>query len=182
MTNTFMNGIKNAKLKKLINIMTLFVFFLMTGIGTVSAFGSQESFEPAQSKTRITGTVVDRTGEPVIGANIVEKGVAANGTVTDLDGNFSLNISQGATLTVSYIGYVTQEVATGNRTVLKITLAEDSKTLDEVVVVGYGVQKKVHLIGAVAQLKGEALENRSVTNLSQALQGQVANLNIALYG
>ncbi|MDR1223076.1 MAG: carboxypeptidase-like regulatory domain-containing protein [Tannerella sp.] len=81
MTNTIMNGMKNARLKKLVNIMTLSAFLLITGLGTVSARGgdSQESSELQQSKARITGTVVDRTGEPVIGANVVEKGAAANG-------------------------------------------------------------------------------------------------------
>jgi TonB-linked SusC/RagA family outer membrane protein len=167
---------KSAKLKKLLNIMTLSAFLLITGLGTAGARGgnSSETLEPAQSKTRITGTVVDQTGEPVIGANIVEKGAAVNGTVSDVDGNFSLNVSQGATLVVSYIGYVTQEIAAGNQTVLNIMLIEDSKTLEEVVVVGYGVQKKQSIVGAIVQQSGEDLQKAGhVTDLKQALTGQL---------
>jgi TonB-linked SusC/RagA family outer membrane protein len=176
-----MNGMKNAKLKKLVKIMTLSAFLLITGLGTASARGgdSQESLERQQSKSRITGTVVDRMGEPVIGANVVEKGVATNGTTTDEDGKFSLNVSQGATLVVSYIGYVTQGVAVMDRTQLQITLEEDSQSLDEVVVVGYGTQKKVNITGAVATVTPKVLESRAVSRVSQALQGQVANLNIS---
>ncbi|MDR1222240.1 MAG: TonB-dependent receptor [Tannerella sp.] len=139
-------------------------------------------FIQAQALRTITGSVYDGAGEPVIGANIKEKGVVANGTITDVDGKFSLNVSQGATLVVSYIGYVTQEIAVRNQTNLTITLVEDALALDEVVVVGYGTQKKVNLTGAVAQVKGDVLENRSVTTVSQALQGQVANLNITTTG
>jgi TonB-linked SusC/RagA family outer membrane protein len=171
---------KHVKLEKMKRMMTLSVFLLIMGVVTVSARGgdSQESSEPAQSKTRIAGTVVDRTGEPVIGANIVEKGVAANGTTTDVDGKFSLNVSQGATLVVSYIGYVTQEIAAGNRTDLRIVLGEDTQTLNEVVVVGYGTQKKVNLTGSVATVQGEDLTRRPVTNPVTMLQGQIPGLSI----
>ncbi|MDR1102553.1 MAG: TonB-dependent receptor [Tannerella sp.] len=133
-----------------------------------------------EGKKTVTGTVVDATGEPVIGANIKEKGTT-NGTVTDADGKFSLNVADNAVLQISYIGYIAQEVSSltgmGGKSLL-ITLPEDTQALEEVVVVGYGTQKKVNLTGAVAQVKGEVLENRSVTTVSQALQGQVANLNI----
>ncbi|MDR1456044.1 MAG: TonB-dependent receptor [Tannerella sp.] len=133
--------------------------------------------ETEQAKREITGTVVDAGGEPVIGANVVEKGTA-NGTITNADGSFAFSVSPGAVLEISYIGYVKKEAPVGNNTKFSITLEEDRKTLEEVVVVGYGTQKKVNLTGAVAQVKGDVLENRSVTNISQALQGQVANLNI----
>jgi TonB-linked SusC/RagA family outer membrane protein len=174
-----MNGIKNAKLKKLVNSMTLSAFLLTKGIGTASARGgdSQESSELQQNKIRITGTVIDRTGEPVIGANVVEKGAAANGTTTDGEGTFSLNVSQGATLTVSYIGYVTQEIAVGNRTQLQVTLLEDTQALDEVVVVGFGTQKKVNLTGAVVTVGAKEFESRPVISAAAALQGKIANLN-----
>ncbi|MDR1601985.1 MAG: carboxypeptidase-like regulatory domain-containing protein, partial [Tannerella sp.] len=142
---------KNAKLKKLVNMMMLSAFLLMTGIGTASARGgdSQESPEPAQSKTRITGTVIDRTGEPVIGANVVEKGVTINGTITDVDGKFTLEVRANAILQISFIGYVTQEASVSGQSELNITLAEDNLALEEIVVVGYGTQKKVTLTGAV---------------------------------
>jgi TonB-linked SusC/RagA family outer membrane protein len=173
-----MNGIKNAKLKKLVNVMTLSAFLLITGIGIASARDgdSQESLESQQSKTRITGTVVDRTGEPVIGANIVEKGAVVNGTVTDVNGKFSLNVSPGATLTVSYIGYVTQEVATGNRSSLQIVLAEDMQALDEIVVVGYGTQRKSTLTGSVSVVKADQLTIAPVGNVTNALTGKLPGL------
>jgi TonB-linked SusC/RagA family outer membrane protein len=178
MTNTLINGMKNAKFKKLMNIMTLSVFLLITGAGTASARDSQESLELQQSRTRITGTVVDQTGEPVIGANIVEKGTTSNGTITDTDCKFSLSIPQGATLVVSYIGYVTQEVATGSRTDLKIVLAEDTQALEEVVVVGYGVQKKINLTGSVASVGGAELTKRPTPNVQNLLQGKVSGLQV----
>ncbi|MDR1225264.1 MAG: TonB-dependent receptor [Tannerella sp.] len=133
-----------------------------------------------EGKKTVKGTVIDETGEPVIGANIKEKGTT-NGIVTDADGKFSLNVADNAVLQISYIGYIAQEISklpTDGKSLL-ITPIEDTQALDEVVVVGYGTQKKVNLTGAVAQIKGDILENRAVTNLSQALQGQVANLNIA---
>jgi TonB-linked SusC/RagA family outer membrane protein len=136
-------------------------------MGTLTALGQK----------RVTGTVTDAKGETVIGANVVEKGTT-NGNITDADGKFTLTVKENATLVISFVGYVTQEIAVGNRTTLDVTLQEDTQALEEVVVVGYGTQKKVNLTGAVAQVKGEVLENRSVTNLSQALQGQVANLNV----
>jgi TonB-linked SusC/RagA family outer membrane protein len=131
-----------------------------------------------QQQRSVRGTVVDEKGEPVIGANIVIKGTPGSGTISDVDGKFSLNVQSGATLTVSCIGFKTQDVAVGNETSLKITMREDAELLDEVVVVGYGTQKSVNLTGAVAQVSSKTIENRSVTNISQALQGQVANLNI----
>jgi TonB-linked SusC/RagA family outer membrane protein len=141
---------------------------------------ASDSPEPAQSETRITGTVVDLAGEPVIGANVKEKGVASNGTITDIDGKFSLSVSQGATLVVSYIGYVTQEIAIRNQTNLRITLVEDSQALEEVVVIGYGTQKKANLSGAVAAISAKALENRPVTNANLALQGLAPGMNITM--
>ena len=127
----------------------------------------------------LTGTVVDEAGIPVIGANIVEKGTL-NGTVTDMDGNFSLRIHSDAVLTVSYIGYTTLEIPTEGKEKLDIQLKEDSQALSEIVVVGYGTQKKVNLTGAVEQVTSEVFDNRSVANATQALQGSIPNLNIQL--
>ncbi|MDR0758370.1 MAG: TonB-dependent receptor, partial [Tannerella sp.] len=180
MTNTSMKGMKNAKYKKLVQIMTLSAFLLLMGIGTVNARGGDSSGTPElqQNKTRITGTVVDQTGEPVIGANIVEKGVASNGTITDADGKFNLEVSSGATLIISYIGYVTQEVAVTNRTSLNITLAEDSKALDEVVVVAYGTQKVRSVTGAMSKLNTDELADMPVPNIAQKLQGKFSGVQI----
>lgn len=134
-----------------------------------------------QNKVKIEGTVYDPAGEPIIGANVVEKGTM-NGIITDIDGKFYLEVSSGATLVVSYIGYKTEEVAVANKQNLSITLKEDSETLEEVVVVGYGTQKKVNLTGAVSQVTSKVLENRPITSLGQGLQGVVPNLNISFDG
>jgi TonB-linked SusC/RagA family outer membrane protein len=129
------------------------------------------------AQKRVTGTVIDISGEPVIGANVVERGTT-NGMMTDVDGNFSLNVQNGAVLQVSFIGYLAQDVTVGDQSHIRVTLQEDSKALEEVVVVGYGVQKKVNLTGAVAQITAEELKNRPVSNVSQMLQGTLPNVNI----
>jgi TonB-linked SusC/RagA family outer membrane protein len=130
-----------------------------------------------QDGRRITGTVTDAGGEPVIGANILEKGVT-NGTITDLNGKFSLAIGNNATIVVSFIGYNTQEVAVGNQTSLQITLTEDVQLLDEVVVVGYGTMKKSDLTGSVASVKMDSKGMAANVNLSQAIQGYIAGVNV----
>ena len=181
MINKLINDIKNVKLEKMKQIMMLSAFFLVTGAGMMNAATdktSPETTESQQSKIRITGTVVDRAGEPVIGANVIEKGVTSNGTATDVDGKFSLEVSSGATLTVSFIGYVTRDVAITSRTSLNIVLDEDLQALEEVVVIGYGSQRKADLTGAVATISSDVIEDRPVTNLGSALQGAIANLNI----
>lgn len=132
-----------------------------------------------QGTYHLTGTIVDGNGEPVIGANVVEKGTT-NGTVTDIDGKFSLEVRNNAVLTVSFIGYIPKEVTLKGEKDLKVILMEDTQTLDEVVVVGYGTQKKVNLTGAVDQVTSEVFDNRSVPNVTQALQGSIPNLNIQL--
>lgn len=129
-----------------------------------------------QKKNTVTGVVLDPTGMPVIGANIMVKGTT-NGTITDMDGKFSLDVDKDATLVISYIGFASQEIKVGNQTKLSISLKEDSEALDELVVVGYGTQKKVNLTGSVEVLEGDKLENRPVTTVTQALQGQVSGAN-----
>ncbi|MDR1982107.1 MAG: TonB-dependent receptor [Tannerellaceae bacterium] len=125
----------------------------------------------------IHGTVLDDNGVPIIGANVVEKGTT-NGIITDLDGKFSLSVSENAILQITYIGYIGQEIAVKNQTTFHITLLEDHLGLEEVVVIGYGTQRKVNLTGAIAQVSGEVLESRPITNISQGLQGVVPNLNV----
>lgn len=112
--------------------------------------------------------VTDNYGEPIIGANIVVKGTT-NGTVTDFDGNFSLEVPASATLTISYIGYLTKEIPVGNNSRIAVKLVEDTQSLDEVVVVGYGVQKKSDLTGSVVNVKSEKLTERPATTVEQAL-------------
>ncbi|MDR1919215.1 MAG: TonB-dependent receptor [Tannerellaceae bacterium] len=129
-----------------------------------------------QSGKNISGRVVDASNEPIIGANVVEKGTT-NGSITDIDGNFSLNVREGAVLVVSYIGYTQRELSVGNQQRLTIQLTEDSQAIDEVVVVGYGTQKKVNLTGAVSTVKfDQEMENRPITDVSQALQGKVTGV------
>lgn len=128
-----------------------------------------------QQKKIITGTVVDPNGEAVIGANVLVKGTT-NGTITDMDGKFSLEVPEGAMLLVSYIGYGDYETKVGNQSNLSITLKEDSQALDELVVVGYGTMKKKDLTGAVGAVKGDDLASRRTTQLSTALQGATSGV------
>lgn len=130
-----------------------------------------------QTLKKIRGVVLDHNGEPIIGANIVEK-ETTNGTITDIDGNFSLEVPQNGTLIVSYIGYLTKEMPIGKQNNLKVTLVEDTQALDEVVVVGYGAQKKVNLTGAVGTIDSKVLESRPIMNSTSALQGTIPNLQI----
>ena len=140
---------------------------------------SIESILAQQQRKTVTGTVVDAAGEPVIGANIIEKGTT-NGTVTDYDGKFSITVDNNAVLHISYIGYLAQEVNTAGRNSVSVSLVEDTKALEELVVVGYGVQKKVNLTGAVEQITEDVFKNRPMTNMTQGLVGVIPNLNITL--
>ena len=133
--------------------------------------------QATQQSKLVKGKVVDKNGEPIIGANVVVKGTT-NGTITDIDGNFSLEVSGNAQLAISYIGYAAQEVAVNNQTNLTIRLAEDSEALDEVVVVGFATQKKVNLTGSVGVADTKALQERPVMTAVQALQGVVPGLNV----
>ncbi len=127
----------------------------------------------------VSGTVNDHLGDPIIGANVKVKG-GQTGTITDIDGNFRLNASPNATFVVSFIGYITKEVTLKGQSHITITLTEDSKTLDEVVVVGYGTQKKVNLTGSVAAVKiDESIASRSITNVSSGLAGMVPGLVVS---
>lgn len=136
------------------------------------------SIQTTLQSIEVKGTVVDAMGEPIIGATILEKGNPTNGTITDLDGNFVLNVSSNALLQISYVGYETQELAATSGTILRIVLKDDSQALEEVVVVGYGVQKKVNLTGAVSAVEGEELSLRPVANATQSLQGMVPGLTV----
>ena len=130
-----------------------------------------------QSGKVVTGTIVDPSGMPVIGANVMVKGTT-NGTITDMDGKFSLEVDNNAILVVSYIGFANQEIKIGNQTNLSIALKEDSKALDELVVVGYGVQKKVNLTGAVTSVSNEKLTERVQTNVLSSIQGVVPGVTV----
>mgnify|MGYP001667047844 FL=1 len=151
--------------------------FQLGGIPQMLAAPST-SMEVMQQTKRITGTVKDATGMEVIGANVIVKGTT-NGVITDLDGKFSLEAVPGSIIEISYIGYMTQEIpVTAQTSDLQITLKEDSQSLDEVVVVGYGVQKKKLVTGATLQVKGENIQKLNTTNPLGALQSQSPGVNI----
>lgn len=148
--------------------------------GTLPTIAANETLstpkveEAQQSEITVKGTVVDDAGEPVIGATIMEKGTR-NGTVTDIDGNYVIKVKRNAQLAISYLGYATQVVPAGTS---KVVLKSNDTKLNEVVVVGFGTQKKVNLTGAVTAVSGEELDSRPVSNATQALQGMVAGLQI----
>jgi TonB-linked SusC/RagA family outer membrane protein len=129
------------------------------------------------AKKQITGKVVDAQGDAIIGANIIETGTT-NGTVTDVNGNFSLDVENNATIRVSYIGYLEQSIATAGQSAFNITLQEDTQALDEVVVVGYGTQRKVSITGSIASVKTEELQNIPASNLSNTLAGRASGVQI----
>ena len=165
-------------LKRLQSVsMVLFLGTLFSGtISTATASGAN-SFATTQQAGICKGPVKDATGESVIGASVVVKGTT-NGTITDFDGNFSLDgIKKGDVIVISYVGYQTQEIK-WNGSPLNVILKEDSKTLSEVVVVGYGTQKKANLSGSVAMVDSKELENRPIQNVSSGLQGLMPGVAI----
>lgn len=155
-------------------------------LGTCCLFGpgcfpqlhaaSADAVQVAQQSKRISGTVSDAMG-PVIGANVLEKGTT-NGAITDMDGHFELNVRPGAVLVVTFIGYKAQEIVVGDQSVFNITLSEDTEMLDEVVVVGYGVQKKKLVTGATVEVKGDDVARLNTTNALGALQSQSPGVSI----
>ncbi|MDR1937682.1 MAG: TonB-dependent receptor [Tannerellaceae bacterium] len=154
---------------KLLVIMFLIIPF--AGIWEANAKVGQQAL-------KVEGTVVDEEGVPIIGANVIEVGATGNGSITDVDGFFSLSVSPAATLRVSYIGFISQDIAVNKRNKLAIILKADTQSLDEVVVVGFGTQKKVNLTGAVGVADAEAFKERPVMTAAQALQGMVPGLQI----
>jgi len=130
-----------------------------------------------QQKKRVTGTITDQNGESIIGANIIEMGTN-NGTVTDMDGNFYLDVEEGATLRVSYIGYLEQTINTSGRTTIPIVLIEDTQTLDELVVIGYGTVRRGDVTTAVSTISLDDLDQRPIVSAAQAIQGKAAGVNV----
>ena len=146
-------------------------------VSKANAVAAVEKQQQQQAK-KVTGCVKNALGEPIIGASVVEKGAPTNGTITDFDGNFTLTVS-GNELQISYIGYLPQVVKVQSGvTSYNVTLKEDTKTLDEVVVIGYGTQKKVNLTGAVASVSTDDIKDRVQTNVLSAVQGTVPGVTI----
>ena len=164
----------NRKFRKTALLMSALALLGLGYSSNANAAGAPQEIQQATKK--ITGTVVDAQG-PVIGASVVEKGTT-NGTVTDFDGNFSLNVKEGATIVVSFIGYETQEIKVGSQDNYSITMKDDNAVLDEVVVVGYGTQKKKLVTGATVQVKGEDIAKLNTTNALTAMQASTPGVNI----
>ena len=142
----------------------------------VSLFSTVGLF--AQSSVQISGTVKDAAGEPLIGASVIEKGTT-NGSMADVDGNFALTVKPNAVIEVSFIGYKTQTITVGQTTVFNIVLVDESNVLNEVVAIGYGVQKKKLNTGATMQVKGDEIAKLNTLSPLQALQGQAPGVQIS---
>ena len=140
---------------KMKNMRAALLFFLVAVI----------SLSVSAQNVAVTGTVTDKTGETVIGASVVEKGNAGNGTITDIDGNFSLNVPANATLVFSYVGMKSQEIALKGKTKVDIVMEDDAQALEEVVVIGYGTVQKKDLTGSVASVSAKQLESSKVSLL-----------------
>lgn len=159
----------------IIQVMTLFNLAAAGSVNEASVLTPQNSQQQTHS---LSGTVVDEKGEPVIGANVSIKGTT-QGTITDIDGQFSLeNVNAKATLLISYIGYLPQEIVAGNKSIFHVILKEDTQKLEEVIVVGYGTQRKRDLTGAIASVKTEDLPKANSVSVGQMLSGQVAGLKV----
>ena len=160
-------------------VLCLATGLLLVGTPTMAAGDERPaaSVDQVRAKIQVKGQVVDVTGEPLPGATVLEP-ATGNGAITDIDGNFAVSVSADAVLEVSYVGFETQRVPVKGRRELKIVLEEDDNTLSEVVVVGYGIQKKVNLSGSVDQINAKDLEKRPIADLSRGLQGMIPNLNI----
>jgi TonB-linked SusC/RagA family outer membrane protein len=164
----------NKKIRKTALMMGVMA---LLGLGYSSnAYAAGDVQNVQQATKKITGTVVDAQG-PVIGASVMEKGTT-NGTVTDFDGNFTLNVNPGATIVISFIGYETQEIKVGNQSNFNITLNEDDAVLEEVVVVGYGTMKKKLVTGATVQVKGDDIAKLNTTNALEAMQSSTPGVQI----
>ena len=137
------------------------------------------SFSVSAQTITVKGNVKDTSGEPIIGASVVEKGNTTNGTITDLDGNFSIKIDGKKTLVISYIGMKTQEIAVQGKKIINVTMTDDSKALDEVVVIGYGTVAKKDLTGSVSSVSAKQLESIPVSSATEALQGKMAGVSIS---
>lgn len=156
------------RMSKMKNMRTALLFLLVTMI----------SLSISAQNVTVKGTVKDKTGETVIGASVVQKGNTGNGTITDIDGNFTLSVPGNATLVISYVGMTTQEVALKGKTQINVVLEDDAQALEEVVVIGYGTAKKKDLTGAVSTVKGADLAKVPVTNAAEALTGKLAGVQI----
>ena len=162
------NQLKIHAIKPSISGKVVFLILLCSTLFSMSVFAQTQE---------VTGNITDDQAMPLLGANVLEKGTS-NGAVTDFDGNYTIKVSQGATLVVSYVGYETKEIVVGAQTVINMTLKSDN-TLDEVVVVGYGTQRKSDLTGAISSVGAKDFENQPLTRAEDALQSRTAGVNVS---
>lgn len=163
-----MNKMERTRVYSKVKQLVLLFFFMFPVLGDAQTI-------------EISGTVLDSGKTPIIGASVLEKGTT-NGIITDIDGNFTLSVSPNGTISISYVGYQTQEIHINGKTVFNITLKEDNELLDEVIVVGYGTMKKSDMTGAISSVDVEELTKRATTNPAEALQGKIAGVNIMKAG
>jgi len=174
------NQVLKFELKTRLNTLFFFIAFFTLQAKTAYSLTTEKKssfINKLQQQRIVKGIVLDSNGQPLPSASILEKGTT-NAIQTDLDGKFSINVSNNATLVISYIGFISQEIAVNGQANFNITLKENVSSLEEVVVVGYGTQKKELVTGAITQVKGEDLNKRNAINAIQALQGQAAGINI----
>lgn len=179
-----MKSARNYKISMTRILAGVSLAFFASGIATAANESSSphaDAIESILQQKAINGKVLDAAGEPIIGANVIVKGTT-NGTITDIDGNFTLNVPSECILQVSYIGFNTQEVkVTSTTNNITVNLKEDTETLEEVVVVGYGTQKKVNLSGSLSTINvSELTESRPITNVSHALSGLAAGVSVQM--
>ena len=160
-----------------------FCLFLAAGMNLMPLYAAEGTTEnmgtqAVQQSVTVSGVITDKTGEPVIGANVLEKGTT-NGVITDFDGNYTLTVSGGnSVLVFSYIGYKTQEVTVGSQKKIDIVLVEDTEMMDEVVVIGYGTQKKGDVTSAVSSVKAEDFAAGKIGDAAELVKGKIAGLSV----
>ena len=171
--------LNNEKFYEIFLCKRAFILILMLLVCTYPMSAESASVNEQQQSRRVTGVVLDEQGTPVVGATIIEKGVPTNGAITNVDGEFSIQVTPNSVLAISFIGYKKQEINVGNNTSLRITLVEDLHSLDELVVVGYGTQKKVNVTGSVTSVDiSKEAESRPITTLSASLAGLAPGLYV----
>ena len=153
---------------KMKNMRAALLFFLVAVI----------SLSVSAQNVTVTGTVTDKTGETVIGASVVQKGNTSNGTITDIDGNFSLSVPANATLVFSYVGMTPQEIALKGKTKINVVMEDDAQALEEVVVIGYGTQKRGNLTGSISSVSGKILEKVQTTSAAEAIVGKLPGVQV----
>lgn len=173
---------RNSSLENILSMITVqtnLYFNKKNNTISVGKQKSQETIKSTRTKT-VNGTVTDQNGEPIIGANVLVKGTT-NGIITDINGNYSLaNVTEDATIQFSYIGYQTTEVKANSKELARIILKEDSELLDEVIVVGYGVQKRSDVTGAISSVTSEKLNSTPSSSLGEMLRGQAAGVQVTM--